>query len=140
MAHETTRWVHQYTLRDLVDDTFDLFKERATSLLLVGVIPYILVVIYVFLMRTFFIPENFLPRFDEDALTKLLQYWKFWVFVGGLGAVNAVAFTVGHIAQCRIAVAHALGEEISLARAFRLLAKPFWSLLVFLLIFTPLSS
>ncbi|MHB9023984.1 MAG: hypothetical protein ACYC7E_07370 [Armatimonadota bacterium] len=139
MTHKTL-WVHQYALRDLVDDTFDLFKERATSLLLAGVIPYSLVVIYVFLMRTYVIPGNFLQRFDEDAVMAVLQSPIFWGFLGGLAAVNGIAFSIGHIAQCRIAVAQALGERITLARAFRLLTKPFWSLMVVLVLLTPLAS
>lgn len=139
MAHMTS-WVRQYGLRDLLDDSFDLFKERASGLLLVGLLPYLLVVIYTVVMRLCVIPGNLLQNYTEEGLENMLQSGRFWGFILGAFACQTVAISVGYLAQCRLATHHALGREISLRQAFHLLAKPFWSLQVVGFIFNVFAS
>ncbi|MHB9131575.1 MAG: hypothetical protein ACYDBB_10870 [Armatimonadota bacterium] len=127
MAHMTS-WVHQYTLRELLDDSFDLFKEQATALMLAGAIPFALVVLYVTLMRIFVIPGNLLQEFTLEAAQEVALSTKFWHFILGSLACSGIAMFVSYIAQCRIATWHALGREVSLKQAFTLLAKPCLSL------------
>lgn len=126
-----TSWVHRYTLRELMDDTFDLFKERSVELLLAGLLPGCLTVIYIALMRTFYLTGNLLPHFDEESWTNLAGSGKFWLFILLLLLVVApTSYFLGLIAQCRIALHHALGTDISIGKAFRFIAKPFFSLFV----------
>ena len=127
-----TPWVRQYALRDLLDATFDLFKERATLLLLAGLIPYACVLLYVAVMRLFVVPGHFEPESSTP-----IAYWQalynnpelLWYNIG-LAIISLLAVTVGYIAQCRIAAWHAMHEPLSLRAAFRLLFKPFWGLVV----------
>lgn len=124
-----TPWIREYSLRDLLDDPFDLFKACAPSLLLAGVLPFSAVVLYLALTRIFLIPGNLLREFTEDAFRDMLLNWRFWVFASGLTIVSIIATTIGYLAQCRIATHCALGEAIPLRAAFARLGWAFWSLL-----------
>lgn len=142
-----TPWVRQYTLRDLLDDSFDLYKERFTTLLLAAVIPFVLIVLYLAIMRFFVVPGNFVALTKEnissqesllDYLRQNLSLFKPSLFWFGLGysIVSQLACGISYIAQCRIATWHALGEEFSLLQPFRLLAKPLGGLLLVSIIYS----
>jgi len=132
-----TSWVHRYTPRELMDDTFDLFKERALDLLIAGLIPGCLIVLYWVLVRTFVFPGNLLTEFSPEKIRELLTTWQFWVYIYTLPTlvVMPTALSLALILQCRVAVRHILGDGDSVASAFRLLAKPFFSLFIVSLIF-----
>jgi len=123
-----TPWVHQYSLRDLLDDGFDLFKERATTLLLAGGIPYLLVVGYLVVMRLWVMPGVMPTVYTVEALEEAVKSVSFWVFLGGSSLVTSIATAISYIVQCRVAARHALGQEVSALSVYKLLAKPFWSL------------
>lgn len=125
-----TSWVHRYTLRELMDDSFDLFKERALDLLIAGLIPWCLVAVYWVLIRTLVFPGNLLAFLSWQKLEDLALTWQFWVFVvvGLFLVMIPVCYTLTLILQCRVAARYALGEQVSLLRMCRLLAKPFFSL------------
>ncbi|HEY3377827.1 MAG TPA: hypothetical protein VGL77_10075 [Armatimonadota bacterium] len=138
-----TPWVRQYSLRDLLDDCFDLFKARLTTLVLAAVIPYLLVVLYVAIMRLWVMPGTFLLFSSElsgsvdkllespdQLLQRLAHNIPFVKFTIGLVLINGTATLVSYIAQCRIAVREALGLPVSLRDVYRWMAKPFWSLVV----------
>lgn len=128
---EMTPWVHQYTLRELIDDTFDLFRERASTLLLAGVLPFLLLVVYVVLMRVYVIPGNLLEEMlSNDAWEDLLFSKEILLFSFGFILLSGLAVSCTYIAQCRIAAWHALGLPVSLPRAFRYLAKPLLGMVV----------
>ena len=137
---QMTSWVHQYTMRDLLDDAFDLFKERAGLLLLAGLIPYLLPTIYTAVMRLFFIKGNLLPEYTEAAFLNMIQSWTFWGYFSGFLFCATLSSSISFIAQCRIATHYALGRSITLAQSFRLLAKPFWSGVVVVIVFTVVSN
>ena len=81
---QLTSWVHRYTLRDLLDDSFDLFKERVITLLIAGALPYILVVAYQALMRSFVFPGNFLRDYSDAEMKNLMGNTEFWFYLSGL--------------------------------------------------------
>lgn len=136
MARMTT-WVRRYALRDLMDDSFDLFKEQAMSLLLAGLIPSCLVVLYAALMRNYYLPENLLRDYTSEALMAALTSPKVIIYLLGYSVCAWVGFSIGYLAQCRLAVRHALGESLRFSRNFTPLMKPFWS---FLLVFMTYSA
>ncbi|MHB9109613.1 MAG: hypothetical protein ACYDCO_21380 [Armatimonadota bacterium] len=125
-----TSWVHRYTLRELMDDSFDLFKERALDLMIAGLIPWCLVAIYWVLIRTFVFPGNLLTFLSWEKIEDLALTWEFWVFivVGMFLVMIPFSYALTLILQCRVAARYALGEQVPLHRHFRLLAKPFFSL------------
>lgn len=125
-----TSWVHRYTLRELMDDSFDLFKERALDLMIAGLIPWCLVAIYWVLIRTFVFPGNLLSFLSLEKLKDLALTWQFWVYivVGLVVVMLPVCQILSLILQCRVAAHYVLGEQVSLLRMCRLLAKPFLSL------------
>jgi hypothetical protein len=129
-----TPWVRQYRLRDLLDDSFALFRERVASLLLAGVVPAVLVVAFVAMMLRQ-MPGNFQAELSEEAAREMLESAEFWYFIIAYSVVSWVAFSFAGIAQLRIAVGHALGIHRSFTDALKLMAKPFWSLLVAGIIF-----
>lgn len=115
-----TSWVHRYTLRDLLDDSFDLFKERGITLLMAGALPYVLVVAYQALMRFYVLPGHFLRDYsDIKSMLGLLANTAFWLYVLGLALVGTVAFAVSLLAQCRVASAHVRGETVSWHEVYR---------------------
>ena len=125
-----TSWVHRYTLRELMDDSFDLFKERALELMIAGLIPWCLVAIYWVIIRTFVFPGNLLAFLSWERLEDLALTWQFWVFavVGLFLVMIPVSYAMTLILQCRVAAHYVMGEPVPLHRLFRLLAKPFFSL------------
>ncbi len=139
-----TSWIRQYSLRDLLDDSFDLFKERAVALLLVGTIPYLFFVAFAVLMRTVYVPENFVNewKFDTNSNTlwQLLSNPRFWVFILSISFAGFLAFTVSYLAQCRVAIEAAQGNVISTGKAFSRLVKPFFSLLLISIMFSIVVS
>jgi len=130
---QITTWVHRYTLRDLLDDSLDLFKERAITLLLAGAIPYVLVVAYLGLMRFYFLPGNFMR--DLSDISELFQNSTYLLYLLGLIVCSGVAYTISTLVQCRIAVLHALGQSVSLLDVYRKLLKPFFSSIVVSIIY-----
>lgn len=143
MAHMTA-WVHEYRLRDLLDDSFDLFKERVTTLILAAIIPNLLLVAYILVMRLFIYPGQL--EMPEAKPSEFPQFWQEfyrspgYYYLLGLMLVTTLTNGVAYIAQCRIATWHALGEPVSLTRAFRLLAKPFFSMIPIAIIFQVFES
>lgn len=134
-----TPWVRQYKLRDLLDDSFDLFRERASTLLLAGVAPALLVVGFVALMLQQ-MPGNFRADFTAESLDEMHLSAEFWYFIVSTYLVSWIAFSFAYIAQLRIAVAQALGLHRTFTDALKLMAKPFWSLLVASLVFGVIAS
>ena len=138
MAHMTP-WVHRYNLRELMDDSFDLFRERALSLLLAGLIPACLVVIYVVLMRVFYLHNHRLfTSLDEfNSVEDFFEHTspRTWLYLFGLLFVDSIAVFMALTAQARIAVRQLLGQSVSYQRAFFPFLKPFFSLIVVSFIF-----
>jgi len=120
-----------------MDDGFDLFKERALELLIAGLIPGCLTVIYWVLVRTFVFPGNLLAEFSPDNIQALSEDWKFWVYIIVLPylVVMPITLSLALILQCRITVRHILGDDSSLKHASTMLAKPFFSLFVVSIVF-----
>jgi hypothetical protein len=137
-----TSWVHRYTPRELMDDSFDLFKERALDLLIAGLLPGCLIAIYWVLARTFVFPGNLLTEFSLEKIEELTTMWQFWVYIVVLPSVVVVPATLSLalILQCRVAVRHVLGDDFSVARAFGLLAKPFFSSFIVAFVFVIAQS
>ncbi len=129
---QMTPWIHTYTTRDLLDDSFDLFKAEALTLILVGVLPYALVVLFNVVMRVFVIREQLLSEFSWAALGDSAGNPIFWVYVLGLAACLVAAMTLALLAQVRVALLHAFGETVTLRAAFTRLVKPFFSSLLVL--------
>lgn len=130
-----TSWVRTYTLRDLLDSGFDLFKERFTTLLLAALIPYMLVVVYTVLMRHYVFPGNLVNMAalkESDPFDLITRFFSpaYFIYTAGVWLLASVAMVLANIAQCRIAAWHALGEPVNLWRAFRRMGKPFWSYLL----------
>ena len=130
-----TSWVHRYTLRELMDDSFDLFKERAIELLLAGLIPCCLFALYWLLVRTLVFPGNLLT--DLETIDELIRMWQFWIFFLVLPGFVVIPVTLSLmlIFQCRVAIRHVLGDDYSVIKTFRLLTKPFFSLIVVAIVF-----
>ncbi len=116
---QLTSWVHRYSQRDLMDDSFDLFKEKVVTLLMAGAIPYILVVAYTAIMRLYVLPGNFIRDFSTPEIGSLLENGDFWLFLFGLMLVSCIAFAISLIVQSRVAIAHTFGETVSLGKVFR---------------------
>lgn len=145
---QMTSWVHQYTLRDLLDESFDLFKERATTFLLVAVLPYTLVAIYLVIMRLYVLPGTFAPiAMDEFAVASspeefwdiLTQNMPYLSFLLGLLLVGMATTVISYLAQCRIALRHALGETATIGDAFGALPVPLAISLLYILLL-PVAS
>jgi len=135
-----TPWVRQYTLRDLLDDSFDLFRERAATLALAGMIPALLVVAYAAGVRYFLLPGNLLREFSLEAVGEMLQNYEFLFYLLGYSLVSWLALSYTYIAQLRIAAAQALGTTLTLNDAYTRMGKPFWSLVLYAIIFSFFSS
>jgi len=114
---QLTSWIHRYTLRDLLDDSFDLFKERVITLLMAGAPPYLLLVTYQVLMRFYVLPGNFLR--DMSDVNKLMGNSTFWLYCSGLVLISAIAFAVSLLAQSRVAISHVFGEPVSWHSVYR---------------------
>ena len=138
-----TPWVRQYPLRDLLDDSFDLYKERFATLLLAAVIPFLLVVIYLVLMRVYLFPGNLSQYFPPknappaDIFSFFIKLLFENVYLLGLNILCGMALGFANLLQCRLAVRYALGEKVSLWDALPLLGKPFWSQVLIAVLFTP---
>jgi hypothetical protein len=133
MAHATP-YVRPYALRDLLDDSFDLYRERAVSLTLVGLSPFIPVLVIAYLMRSYFIPENFFGDISSQAammegLRALFTNGRFWTYLAVMGTLGTLATGTGYLWQCRIAVRQALGEDSSTRASGKGLFLPLLSLL-----------
>ncbi|OPZ86993.1 MAG: hypothetical protein BWY76_00690 [bacterium ADurb.Bin429] len=135
-----TPWVRQYTLRDLLDDSFDLFRERAATLVLAGMVPALLVVVYAAGVRYFLLPGNLLREFSLEALGEMLQNFEFLFYLLGYSLVSWLALSYTYIAQLRIATAEAQGKTLTLNDAYTRMGKPFWSLLLYAIIFSFFAS
>lgn len=127
-----TPWVRQYALRDLLDSSIDLFKQRAGTLLLAGLIPYAFVIAYMAVMRLFFSPGNFEPveatplaYYNALLANPELIYYNVGFFI-----ISLLAIAVGYTAQCRIAVNHTLLQETTLGQSYRRMFIPLLSLLL----------
>lgn len=131
---QLTPWVREYSLRELLDDPYDLFKACAPTLLLAGAIPYIFVVIYLAVMRLTIIKGTLLREFSKTAFNEMVGSWEFWVFIIGLLVVWNVAVGLGYLAQCRIAVQCALGAPVTVREAYRKLVVPLLALLFIYLV------
>jgi hypothetical protein len=127
---QLTPWIHTYTTRDLLDDSFDLFKAAALPLTLVGVLPLCLVALYNVVMRLFVVREQLLSEFTREALGESLGNPLFWLYGLGLLGCTLVAVILTQLAQCRVALLQAFGEPITLRAAFSRLLKPFFSALL----------
>ncbi len=125
-----TLWVHRYPLRDLMDDSLDLFKEALVGLLTVGLLPYLLPFLYVALMRTLYIPGTLLDDPTPEAWRALWKNPKFATYMTGSMLLSAVGGLLSYLAQLRYVLDRVLGESGSTWSAFRRPLKPFVSLLV----------
>jgi len=135
-----TSWIRQYSLRDLLDDSFDLFKEKAISLTVVGAIPYLFFLAFAVLIRTVYIPENFVNNWTMDTPWQLLSNPRFRQYIFGMVFFGTLAFSFSYLAQCRVAIAFAEGNVISVGKAFSRLIKAFFSLLLTSIIFSAFVS
>jgi len=138
-----TPWVRQYTLRDLLDDSFDLYKERFATLLLAAVIPFLLVVIYLVLMRVYLFPGN-LSQYFPPANAEPADIFAFFVklffrneYLSALNILVLMALGFANLLQCRMVASYALGQKASLRDAWALLGKPFWSQVFIFALFSP---
>ena len=136
-----TSWVRRYALRDLLDESFELFRTLAPALCLAGVLPYGLLVLYTVLMRHYVIPGNLLAEYlrealealrnsDQPGLQRVLSNGPCITFLLGFYGALGLALLLSFLVQCRLAISYALGQPLSLGKAFLRLAKPFWSLLL----------
>ena len=137
-----TPWVRQYALRDLLDASIDLFKQRAGTLLLAGLIPYAFVIVYLALMRFFFSPGHFEPEgatplayFNALRANPELIYYNIGFFI-----ISLLAIVVGYIAQCRIAVNHTLQQDSNIGQSYKRMIKPLFSILLIGIFYSVLLS
>jgi hypothetical protein len=131
-----TPWVRQYTLRELLDDSFDLFRERAPALLLAGMLPMLMVVLYTAVTRLFVIRENILTELTWDAFTRALESGPLWGYLFGYSCVLMLALAIGNLAQVRLAYAQATGGTATLHDVFARLGKATLGMLVVLVAFS----
>jgi len=135
-----------------MDSALDLFRTNATTLCLAGVLPYVLLAIYVVVMRHYVVPGNILADYQHEIMRALQhmdtdQLWHVLVdntpcfnFLLGYYGALWIAVILSYAVQCRVAIARALGQPLALGRAYQHAGGASWRLLIFSLFYALIAG